>query len=889
MLFFEILDYPLMFLRNSYRNTRILRANGFRGLRLVPVARSSTPPSHPRTRSFTSSRYRLTKASDAQQQDPLRIMSSFDTKIVQQDPAEINHLVKILNDGEGNKDKKTFQCRKRTFELPGTGHSLDSWRIPEFSFRKSNLPTYGRGLFTWQDPTTKNYRIAIRGYDKFFNIDEVPRTHWRWIEDNTKGPYELNMKENGCIIFISGLPDGTLLVSSKHSLDSPHASVGEAWVEKQLTKIGKTKKELALTLYNANATAVAELCDDSFEEHVLAYEGNDAGLYLHGINKNLNRFATYRSAEIQSFADAWGFKKINVIMKDNVKDLRKFLEAVAETGSYGGREVEGFVIRCKARDTPDSTDWHDWFFKYKFEEPYLMYRQWREVTKAMLLGKQPTFKKQIEVTKEYLKFAEEYFKKNPDAKDEYLNNKGIIKLRNDFLNYRGMKGSDIIKAEQENEILEAPSKLLLVPVATIGCGKSTVAYALKTMFGWGHIQNDNIRSKKTKTLAFAQAIEKAFNESPVVFADRNNHQKHEREQLFRDIKLDGVRFVVLNYVHYSPEDPDLIEKIRNVTRSRVFSRGDNHQTIKATTKPEIEIQKIMQGFLQRFQEVNVKDENGPDRHFDLVINLSPLDDSRKNLEVVVKALHEAYPSLVPEIPSNEAFDSAIKSAFEDYYKPTPDATIENGPKKGAKKEPKQQQPQKANPTTQTDTPNNAQTQPMDTKTTKQKMNAIEYFQIKMPTDIIHNIVNEAINSAPPEKQEFWKKLQETNRVQRAFHVTLIHNSHAKSKADAWMKYCDAKVNKKTGESMGKATFKPETLVWDGRVMAIQGRIIGEWYCANEFPHITIGTADNTIKPVEANSMLVEKWKHGQGTEEISLTHNTESIDGTVQAVMRSHH
>jgi tRNA ligase len=815
-------------------------------------------------------------------------MSSFDTKIVQQDPAEINQLVKLLHGGESNKDKKNFQCHKRTFELAGTGHSLDSWRIPEFSFKKSNLPTYGRGLFTWQDPTTKDYRIVIRGYDKFFNIDEVPRTHWGWIEDNTQAPYELTMKENGCIIFISGLADGTLLVSSKHSLESPHASAGEAWVEKQLAKIGKTKKELALTLYNANATAVAELCDDSFEEHILAYEGNDAGLYLHGINKNLNRFATYPSVDVQSFADAWGFKKIDVVMKDNVKDLREFLELAAETGSYEGKDVEGFVIRCKARDTPDSTDWHDWFFKYKFEEPYLMYRQWREVTKAMISGKQPTFKKHVKVTKEYLKFAEEYFKRNPDAKDEYLNNKGIIKLRDEFLNHRGMKGSDIVKAEEEDGTLEAPPKLVLVPVATIGCGKSTIAYALKTMFGWGHIQSDNIRSKKTKPAAFAQAIEKAFDESPVVFADRNNHQKHEREQLFRDIKLDGVRFVVLNYVHYSPEDPELVKKIRDVTRSRVFSRGDNHQTIKATTKPELEIQKIMNGFLQRFQEVDVKDENGPDRHFDLVINLNPVDNSRKNLEIVVKALHAAYPSFVREVPSNEAFDSAIKSAFEDYYKPTPDATTDNNqPKKGTKKEPKQQ-PQVANSTTQTITPDTTQTQPADTKAKKQKINAIEYFQIKMPPDAILRIINEAINSAPPEKQVFWKKLQDTNRVQRAFHVTLIHNSQAKAKADAWKKYCDAKENKKAGESIGKATFKPDTLVWDGRVMAIQGRIIGEWYCANEIPHITIGTADNTIKSVEANAMLVEKWNYRQGTEEIPLTHNTGLIDGIVQAVMRSH-
>ena len=53
--------------------------------------------------------------------------------------------------------------------------------------------------------------------DKFFNTNEVRETAWDFIQERTKGPYELSLKENGCIIFISSLEDGTLLVCSKHS------------------------------------------------------------------------------------------------------------------------------------------------------------------------------------------------------------------------------------------------------------------------------------------------------------------------------------------------------------------------------------------------------------------------------------------------------------------------------------------------------------------------------------------------------------------------------------------------------------------------------------------------------------------------------------------------
>ncbi len=44
-----------------------------------------------------------------------------------------------------------------------------------------------------------------------------PSTQWSNVEQDTSGPYELSVKENGCIIFFSGLEDGTLLVCSKHS------------------------------------------------------------------------------------------------------------------------------------------------------------------------------------------------------------------------------------------------------------------------------------------------------------------------------------------------------------------------------------------------------------------------------------------------------------------------------------------------------------------------------------------------------------------------------------------------------------------------------------------------------------------------------------------------
>ena len=50
-----------------------------------------------------------------------------------------------------------------------------SWKMNEFKYYDipSPFPTYARGLFTLDD------RIVVRGYDKFFNIGEVPWTEVR--------------------------------------------------------------------------------------------------------------------------------------------------------------------------------------------------------------------------------------------------------------------------------------------------------------------------------------------------------------------------------------------------------------------------------------------------------------------------------------------------------------------------------------------------------------------------------------------------------------------------------------------------------------------------------------------------------------------------------------
>ena len=805
-----------------------------------------------------------------------------------QDPQEVAILVKGLeaSSKKHGGGKNSLNCKKHTLEVAGTGGiTVDSWQFRDWDYKRRDLPSYARGLFTYRrkDGTPE---IATRGYDKFFNVGEVHETEWENVISMTQGPYELSVKENGCIIFISGLEGDKLLVCSKHStgardnVDLSHAVAGERWVDKHLSAVGRTRENLARELRERNVTVVAELCDDAFEEHVLAYEPKDAGLYIHGINLNLPDFATYPGELVHEFADQWGFKSAQYLIKDDVASMKTFLLDCAESGSYAGRDTEGFVIRCRRRDSGTGSNYQNWFFKYKFEEPYLMYRQWREATKAVISGKPPKFKKDKQVTEQYLQYVRRQLKKDPSIGKAYNQNHGIIAMRNGFLNEIGLKGSEITRQEVEGSGGDSPSDaitrdLILLPVASIGCGKTTVAIALTKLFGWGHVQNDNITGKQNRPKQFCTLITNTLADHPVMIADRNNHQRRERKQVIDDVLqiVPGARFVALHYVH-DPK-PQMLPIIRQITQERIFARGDNHQTIQAGTKSRSDILGIMEGFLGRFEPVNPY--AAPDDGFDEVIDLDVAASSRKNLEKVVSSLHKIYPKLVPKMPNDEDLDNAIKAALSD-YKPDIKHDLSF---KSSKKD-------------RGSSANGIGVQPGQPKP------KLEYFCIKLPPNEVLSTLDKLFNREPPESAKMYRQLQQSRRVQPAFHVTLIHRASVKSHPELWSQLSDIHTNALSEAShsssaqtpdplLGKCRVRLERVVWDDRVMCIVVRLLDEgWETANSIAHVTVGTAKEDIKPKESNDLL-QRWMESgsqSGIADFGVAGHVE-VQGSVRAVMQS--
>ncbi|KAE8153484.1 fungal tRNA ligase phosphodiesterase domain-containing protein [Aspergillus avenaceus] len=790
--------------------------------------------------------------------------------MVRQDTAEVAHLVQVLETAskkEKQAGKKPFVCKKSTFDVANSqGISVDSWRFMDWEYKRNDLPTYARGLFTTRKKDG-THEIAVRGYDKFFNVDEVNDTKWRNIENNTRGPYELSVKENGCIIFISGLEDGTLLVCSKHSTgvrhdaEVSHAQAGERWVERHVSATGKSVRDLARELHQMNATAVGELCDDSFEEHVLAYDQAAAGIYLHGINYNVPQFSTCSGPDVHAFADKWGFKKAKFVVYEDIDAVKKFLDACAETGTWDGRETEGFVVRCQ-KNEGGKGPFQDWFFKYKFEEPYLMYRQWRECTKAVIAGKVPNIRKHKKITEEYLKYARRQLAKDSSLAKSYQQNHGIIAMRDGFLRERGLNGSELIAMEEGQDAVT--NDVILVPIASLGCGKTTVALALTKLFGWGHVQNDNIPKQKNKPKKFALDITNLLGTHPVVIADRNNHMRRERQQLMDDVfpVIPSAKFVALQYVH-EPKG-QLLPGIREVTRQRVLNRGDNHQTIRAGTKDSTEVIGIMEGFLNRFEGINTDRE--PDKYFDEVIDLDVAADSRENLYTVVTALHKCYPHVVEKVPTPQELDDALEWAMNDYQ-----VQIDLSHQYGGKG-PKEKNKNKNN-----------QVGPAPTSVPNPEALAkgIEYFCISLPANEVSNVLESLFPpSSEPAKAYLYHQLKNTRRIQPAFHVTLIHRAVKKDRPDVWDSYVQQYIQKMKEKPESDPTVAPalapvrvrlERLIWDTRLMTFVARImppgdqeLAGWTCANDIPHVTVGTVSSQVKPKESNDLLKRWLEVGSG-------------------------
>lgn len=227
------------------------------------------------------------------------------------------------------------------------------------------------------------------------------------------------------------------------------------------------------------------MCDDSFEEHVLAYPPERTGLHLHGLNVATKDFNTIPHDVVDSFAEEWGFIKTRTHIVNSIEEVREFTSHIGEVGEWEGEAVEGFVVRTHVTKRNKTAKGHfpytsgsSFFFKIKFDEPYMMYRDWREMTKKLLSPKStlqasslPKGKMKRKETQVYVNWVIEEIRKDRKQFDGYTKGHGIIATRERFLKWYEQRQVSGKVGEGDHRLIRSPNdRVIIVPVAVPGCG-----------------------------------------------------------------------------------------------------------------------------------------------------------------------------------------------------------------------------------------------------------------------------------------------------------------------------------------------------------------------------------------------------------------------------------
>lgn len=837
-------------------------------------------------------------------------------------------------------------------------HQIQSWKTQEFAYRQfsqdsDELPTLARGLFTENvtDGDETHSRIVARGYDKFFNQGELSWTRTEALATYSIGPYVLSFKENGCIIFAAALTPEHLVVTSKHAIGArpdddkiSHADMGLIWLRRHLASRGKTETQLAAELWRRNETAVMELCDDEFEEHVLAYSPERTGLHLHGLNSNTPEFSTRPIEQVNEFAEVWGFMPVRYLVFDTFEEVEAVAKKVGITGSLDGEPIEGFVVRTSMpfRDSPPPSGvvkppyspGQTWFYKIKFDEPYLMYRDWRELTRTMLRQKGdydalqltllerqssqlqvseeassetvpkenppqdlpsgntgPPSKKALKRAKKqanqlaskaqkdqleldraagrappappvprsrrpetslYIEWcfdrlygnAERGIQPQPELFTQFLEGRGIIALREAFLEYKASDaGQEALRRHEKGPVSatrdlrldERPySKTLIVPIAVVGCGKTALCVALADLFGWAHIQSDDMKAKRTGPM-FLKSLEQALLKSDVVLADRNNHLLKHRDEIVDMIrrisdpvkgKIGRVRLVALAWrVDGLPHS-----LVQQVCASRMTQRGDRHQCLRVDPNEPFQYDTILTRFIkeiQTFQSVQEGEGTGgaSDAQFDDHMWLD-IEDSFEN--VLEQTLGRLCPLLELAKPSQEAITHAIQAALT--YHPS---VIKDTPKVD-------------------EVPRGA-------------VLSSSYLGIFVHIDVPAFVIQK-LDELPPSNETAsarlaLKTILTEKRAISQPHLTLIHRQDVKRMLvteEKWNLLYNAATAKPEAP---RFTMQVDGLAWNDSVMALHiahttsdSLEESSWSCIKKTMHITVGLVSPNAHAIEANHL-----------------------------------
>ena len=259
--------------------------------------------------------------------------------------------------------------------------------------------------------------VVLRGYPKFFNINEREDTKIENLKNKLNFPVLAYLKYNGYLGLLS-VKDGELIFATKSSLSGDFVK----WFKDIFYKIYQ-KDQIDLIkkyLTDCNSTMIFEVIAHEKDPHMISY--TEDKLVLLDIVKNDIKFEKQSYDSLKNICKEINmeYKELTFVAEDWNSFYGWYNTVTSDSYSYNGENIEGFVIE-------DSN-----MFMTKIKVEY--YNFWKtmrnlkhEIYKKGHTNK--TAKLQTPLSNNFYKFLQDLYNK-----DKENLSKSIIELRNIFYN-----------------------------------------------------------------------------------------------------------------------------------------------------------------------------------------------------------------------------------------------------------------------------------------------------------------------------------------------------------------------------------------------------------------------------------------------------------------------
>jgi predicted kinase len=285
---------------------------------------------------------------------------------------EYDSQVESKNEVKTDEENLVDKMRNNNFiQEKQLGDNISSFNFTRKAFKKgvwNDLTVKARGLFI----NTHCNEIVARGYDKFFNINEVESTKEENLKRGLKFPVRVYEKPNGYLGLLGyNSEKDELVFASKSQTNSPHAKWFKELFYKKTTEMSRYYIKNYLKEHNSSLTFEVISFNDP---HIIEYSEEDI-ILLDIIKRDIDFSKEPYGKADGDYSLSESVTTLAGIMGWNCKKLLAIFGSYEQYHSWYKREmtqttkkIEGYVIE-------DSKG-----FMFKIKMPY--YNFWKQIRTA---------------------------------------------------------------------------------------------------------------------------------------------------------------------------------------------------------------------------------------------------------------------------------------------------------------------------------------------------------------------------------------------------------------------------------------------------------------------------------------------------------------------------